>query len=123
MLHIISLVGMGMSNDPTSEDEVAKREALIACAEYQSAMLSQRDALRHCPIAVLQIYLDEALDNSSTLAVPPSHAEALLDCFKNCSLIGWCCKEENSAFWRCYEQERVRHITLKAVVVLFYKHL
>ena len=37
------------------------------------------------------------------------HAEDLLDCFKNCSFFGWCCKEENSAFWRCYEQERVRH--------------
>ena len=48
----------------------------------------------------------------------PHDAEALLDCFKNCSFFGWCCKEENSAFWRCYEQERVRPNTEKASVVL-----
>lgn len=30
----------------------------------------------------------------------------LVQCFKNCSPFGWCCKDEHSAFWDCYVQHR-----------------
>jgi len=36
-----------------------------------------------------------------------SHAEALLDCFKESSIFGWGCKEQHKAFWDCYRHERV----------------
>ena len=38
----------------------------------------------------------------------PACAEALLDCYRECSILGWCCKEENAAFWNCYTAQRVR---------------
>ena len=34
-------------------------------------------------------------------------AEALLECYREASIFGWPCKEENQAFWDCYKRVRV----------------
>ena len=48
MLQFHSRVGMGSNPVTTSEDDAAKQEALIACAEYQSADIAHKNCMRYC---------------------------------------------------------------------------
>mmetsp|Transcript_19228 Transcript_19228/g.58040 ORF Transcript_19228/g.58040 Transcript_19228/m.58040 type:complete len:85 (+) Transcript_19228:138-392(+) len=37
---------------------------------------------------------------------------ALLSCFKSCSFMGWCCREEHHEFWDCYNTHRGEEVNV-----------